>query len=256
MSYNVGIIQEKSLTLGFEQRKQWIKKRFGNIDEEILGQIEETRDISWPDPVKECEVKGNKLKWQMVRDIEKSAERVAELYISGIDELAGNSEYEWHHNPEEIIKNVRTGDWNFYGCYCKGKLISAVSMHIIRGQRAIQWIWGVVDPFYRGKGVWHHMGEYLDLVTEMSGAQMGFFFVVTTHKYSQMSVEKAGYKPMGLFIGGEFMGGSDGRYYRQNVIYYGKLYGEAKEHLQKCETLELTDQAEKLVKTVKELWMS
>nr|QNO48521.1 hypothetical protein IMNOINEI_00021 [Methanosarcinales archaeon ANME-2c ERB4] len=219
-----------------EQRKQWIGTRFGNIDEKILGQTKEVRDISWLDLVKEYEVKRNKLKYQMVRDIEKSAERIAEIYRNGIDELVGNSEYEWHHNPEEIIDNVRTGDWNIYGCYFGGKLVSVVSMHIIRGQRATQWVWGAVDPVYRGIGVWHHSGEYLDLVTEMSGAQMGFFFVVTTHKYSQMTVEKAGYRLMGCFVGGEFMGGSDNHYYRQNVIYYSKLYGDGKKYHQKCDT--------------------
>ncbi len=31
----------------FEKRKVWIKTRFGNIDEKILGQIEEARPISW-----------------------------------------------------------------------------------------------------------------------------------------------------------------------------------------------------------------
>lgn len=231
-----------------------VRKRFGDIDEKILGRTSQVKDVSWPNLVKEYEVNGNILKYQMVENIEKSADRIAEIYKNGIDELVGNSEYEWHHDPEEIINRVRTGDWNFYGCYLDGELISAVSMHIIRGQRAIQWVWGVVDPVYRGNGVWHNMGEYLDLVTEMSGAQMGFFFVVTTHKYSQRSVEKAGYRPMGLFIGGEFMGGSDGLYYRQNVIYYGKLYGDSTKYLQKCETMELTDQAKKLVEAVKELW--
>ena len=73
-------------------------------------------------------------------------------------------------------------------------------------------------------------------------------------KYSQLAVEKAGYRPMGFFIGGEFMGGSDNRYYRQNVIYYGKLYGNGKKYLQRYEMMELTEKAEKLVKTVKELW--
>ncbi len=240
----------------FGQRKKWIKQRFGNINEKILGKIEETKEISWPNPVRECEVKGNKLRWQMVENIENSAKRIAEMYINGIDELAGNSEYEWHHIHEEIIKKVKTGDWNFYGCYFDDKLISAVSLHIIRGQRAIQWIWGVVDPIYRGKGVWQKMAEYLDLVTKESGAQMGFFFVVTTHKYSQMSVERTGYRPMGLFIGGEFMGGSDGHYYRQNVIYYGKLYGDGKKYLQDCDTMELTENAGRLVNTIKELWKS
>ncbi len=237
-----------------EPRTQWIKKRFGNIDEKILGKIEDVKKISWPDIVKEYKVKGNKIKFQIVKDIEKSADRIAEIYRNGIDEMIGNSEYEWHHIPEEIIRRVRTGDWNFYGGYFEGKLISVESLHIIRGQRAIQWVWGVVDPIYRGKGVWQPMNEYLDLVTEMSGAQMGFCFVVTTHKYSQMAVEKVGLKPMGFFIGGEFMGGSDGCYYRQNVIYYGKLYGEGRRYLQKYENMELTEKAEKLVKTVEELW--
>ncbi|MDP2841068.1 MAG: hypothetical protein Q8O17_02175, partial [Candidatus Methanoperedens sp.] len=79
-----------------EQRKQWISKRFGNIDDNILGKIDDVRDILWPDPIKECEVKGNILKFQMVKDIKKSAERIAEIYRNGIDEMIRNSEYEWH----------------------------------------------------------------------------------------------------------------------------------------------------------------
>lgn len=237
-----------------EQRKQWIGRRFGNIDEKILGQINEVRDISWPDLVKEYEVKGNLLKYQMVGTIEESAEQIAGIYRNSVDEMVGNSDYEWHHNSEEIINRVRTGDWNFYGCYVEGRLIAVVSGRIFRGQRAIQWVWGAVDPVHRGKGVWQRIGDYLDMVIEMSGAQMGFFWSVTTHKYTQISAEKVGYKPMGFFIGGEFMGGTDNRYYRQNVIYYGKLYGDAKEHLQKYEAMELTEQAEKLVKVVQELW--
>ncbi len=125
-----------------EPRNQWIKKRFGNIDEKILGNIEDVKKISWPDIVKEYEVKGNKQKWQMVRDIEESAERVAEIYRNGIDELVGNSEYDWHQSPEEIIKRIRTGDYNIYGCYLEDKLVSVVSMHIIQGQKAIQWMGG------------------------------------------------------------------------------------------------------------------
>ena len=237
-----------------EQRTQWIKRRFGNIDEKILGQIKDVKEISWPNIVKVYEVNGNMIKWQMVKDIEKSAERIAEIYRNSIDELIGNREYEWLHKPQEIINKVRTGDWNFYGAYLEGKLVAVMSMHIIKGQRTLHWVWGAVDPPYRGKGIWHRNAEYFDLVTEKSGAQMGYFFVVTTHKYSQLAVEKAGYRPMGFFIGGEFMGGSDNRYYRQNVIYYGKLYGNGKKYLQRYEMMELTEKAEKLVKTVKELW--
>jgi hypothetical protein len=240
----------------FEHKTQWIGTRFGDIDENTLGQIQEVGDISWPDLVQEYEVNGHTLKYQMVRDIEKSAERIAEIYRNGVNEMVGNSEYEWHHDPEEIIRKAKNGDWNFYGCYLQERLISVESMHIIRGQKAMQWVWGCVDPIYRGKGVWQHIGQYNDMLVQMSGAQMGIVWVVTTHKYSQMTAEKAGYKPMGCFVGGEFLGGSDNRYFRQNVIWYGKLYGDGKRCLQDWGTMELTESAGKLVKAVQELWAS
>ena len=44
------------------------------------------------------------------------------------------------------------------------------------------------------------------------------------------------------------------QYYRQNVVYYGKLYGDGKKFIQKYETMELTEKAEKLFKTVEGLW--
>ncbi len=158
-----------------EEKKQWIRKRFGNIDEKILGRIEEVNELSWPDIEKEFEVNGNHLKFQIVGDLEVSAERVAEIYRNGIDEIVGNIEYEWLHNPLGIIEKVRTGDWNIYGCYFKEKLVSVASLHIIRGQRTMQWVWGAVDPVYRCIGVWQKMGEYLDAVTELRRARWGLY---------------------------------------------------------------------------------
>jgi hypothetical protein len=110
-----------------EERKQWIRRRFGNIDEEILGRIDEVNEMSWPDIEKEFAVNGNNLKFRMVGDLEGSAERIAEIYRNGIDEIVGNIEYEWLHDPLGIIEKVRTGDWKIYGCYFKEKLISAES---------------------------------------------------------------------------------------------------------------------------------
>jgi len=43
-------------------------------------------------------------------------------------------------------------------------------------------------------------------------------------------------------------------YFRTNgrdTLYYEKLYGDGKRFIQKCETMELTEKAEKLFKTVK-----
>ena len=153
---NVGF---RRLVYMLEEKKKWIRRRFGDIDEKILGRIEEVNEISWPDIEKEFEVNGNNLKFRMICDLEGSAERVAEIYRNGIDEIVGNIEYEWLHDPLGIIEKVQTGDWNIYGCYFKEKLIAAESLHIIRGQRTMQWVWGAVDPVYRGTGVWQKNGR-------------------------------------------------------------------------------------------------
>jgi len=237
------------------QRHKWIKKRFGNISENILENIEDADDIVWPDIVREYEVKGNILTYRMLADIEKTAERIAEIFKNGADEMVGNSEIEWHQNEEEIIKKVKAGDWNFYGCYLGEKLIAAESMRIIRGDRIMEWVWGCVDPVYRGKGVWQYIGIYNDLLVKMSGAQVGSVSVVTTHKYSQMAAEQVGYTPMGCFIGKRFYGGSDNRYYRHTLIHYVKLYGDTSSKcLQDFESMQLTESAAEIVNFVKKLW--
>ncbi len=97
-----------------EEKKQWIRRRFGDINEKILGQIEEVDEISWPDVEQEFEVHGNYLTFRKIDDIEGSAERVAEIYRNGIDEMVGNIEYEWLHDPMGIIEKIRGGDWNIY----------------------------------------------------------------------------------------------------------------------------------------------
>lgn len=233
-----------------DQRQQWIKKRFGDIDETILGKTEELTDMVWPDIVRKYSVKDKILTYCLISDIRNTAERIAEIYRNGAYEMTNNSEIEWHHHPDEIIRKVETRDWNFYGCYMDGKLIAVESMYMIRGDRAMEWVWGCVDPVHRGRGVWQHMGVYNDLVVEMSGAQVGSVWVVTTHKYSQMSVEKAGYMPMGCFIGKRLYGGSDNRYYRHTLIHYAKLYGKGKKHLQTRGSMQLTEKAAKLIDLV------
>jgi hypothetical protein len=236
------------------ERKSWIRSRFGHIDESILGRVEDLKEIKWVDLVREYQVKGKILVYRMIGDIEKSAVRVAEIFINGAYEMVNNSEIEWHHRPEEIIKKVGTGNWNFYGCYLDGVLIAAESMKIIRGDQTIEWVWGCVDPVYRGMGVWRNIGVYNDQLLEMSGAQMGSVWVVTTHKYSQMAVELAGYSPTGCFIGKRLYGGADNRYYRHTLIHYEKLYAEGLKHLQNRESMHLTEKAEKLFNRVADLW--
>lgn len=231
----------------FEERKEWKRRRFGDV--KVLGKIKDVKEIIWPDITKEYMVDSNILTYKLVKDIKLSAERIAEIYLDAADEMVGNSEMEWHHNADEIISKVKTGDWNIYACYIGDEIAAVSSLHIIRGQRAIQWIYGCVDPKYRKLGIFHHMSEYLDEIIKNSGAQIGFLTVVTIHKYSQMSIEVAGYIPMGFFPGWAFHGGSDGNYYRSNNIFYGKIYDNS--HMQDMDSMLLTPKAEEIVCAIK-----
>ncbi len=237
-----------------DNRTRWVRERFGDIDKDTLGNISDVREITWPDIVEEHEINGRKLVYQMVKNIDTEAERVAEIYHNGIDEMVENGEYEWHHDPLAIIENVKSGDWNFYGAYLDGVLAEVLSLHIIRGQRTMHWVWGCVDPEYRGFGIIENISKYYDKVTESSGAQSCIAWMVTSHWHSQKAVEAAGYKPIGCFVGSEFFGGSDGHYYRANVIWYGKVYGNAAKHVQKWGSMKLTEKSQRLVNVVRELW--
>ncbi|MFC1825607.1 hypothetical protein ACFL9T_23085, partial [Thermodesulfobacteriota bacterium] len=142
------------------ERKKWIGRRFGDIDPAILGNIEDLNELHWVDIVKEYQVKGKTLIYRMVPDIVKSAERIAEIFRNGAYEMVNNSEIDWHQHPEKIIEQVQGGDWNFYGCYLNEELIAVESMYTIRGDQTIEWVWGCVDPVYRGLGVWQNIGVY------------------------------------------------------------------------------------------------
>lgn len=126
-----------------KQRSSWIRRRFGAIDEGTLESLDEVGAISWPDIVRDYEVDGATLTYRLIADIERSAERIAEIFRNGADEMVGNSDIEWHQHPERIIEMVATGDWNFYGCYLEGELIMAESMRILRGDAMMEWVWGV-----------------------------------------------------------------------------------------------------------------
>lgn len=223
-------------------------KRFGyDILVGILGKVSELPKMIFPDIEREYSPKGNILKYQMIKD-PREYERTAGIYRKGVCEMCG-TENEWHHDPEKIEEVVKTNDWGFYGCYDKGELIAVESMYVNRGQRSMQWVWGAVHPDHRRKGVWVHIGEFNDELVEKSGALMGRVWVVTTHKKSQMTAEKAGYIPMGIDF--QWLGGPDGKWYYQPVLWYGKFYGEALEHLLPSDLMVLTENARKLKEIVK-----
>jgi hypothetical protein len=213
-------------------------KRFSHDNViEILGHIREIQEISFPDLEREYSPKGNTLTYKRIQD-SRGYQRAAEIYRKSISEMYG-TENEWHHDSEKIEAMAQTNDWGFYGCYEKGELIAIESLYINRGQRSIQWVWGAVHPENLGKGVWIHIGEYNDELVEKSGALFGRVWVVSTHNKSQMTAEQAGYKPMGIDF--QWLGGPDGKWYYQPVIWYGKLYGVAREHVYPFDHMILTE---------------
>ena len=66
-------------------------------------------------------------------------------------------------------------------------------------------------------------------------------------------IEKVpGWRPVGFYPGGELLGGSDGLFYRQNVVWYSKLFNDAALVTQSPEDAVLTEAAEHLAKVVLE----
>lgn len=244
---------ESMQTFDVEQKKKWDGVRFGQLDHTRLGDLSgcvREEEMVWPDYVRTfVSTKGHTLLYKAV-DVRSEAQRVAEIYRRGVDEMRGNSLYDWHLDANAIRERVGTGEFAIWGTYEDGRLIAVNSTEFVRGQRAVHWIWGAVDPAHRGKGVWENIGLYIDKVIDLSRAQYGMVWMVTTHVLSQRMAEKAGWKPVGVFPGGEFMGGSDGHYYRHTAVWYVKVYGDALKHVQSREDMLLTPQADRIAKAI------
>lgn len=236
-----------------DHRREWIRQRFGDLKGTVLGRRADVVPMTWPDLEQRFETEAGVVVYRKL-SIESCAERVAEIFQLGADEMVGNPEISWHQDPDGLIEHVAGGDWGLYGVYLDGALVGAESLHMIRGDASIEWVWGCVDPKYRGQGLIRRVGAYNDELVARSGAQLGLVWVVTTHPYTQMAAEQAGYAPMGCLVGKRLYGGSDGLYYRHTLILYGKLYGGAERHLQSWESMRLTPKAASLVEVVRGLW--
>lgn len=166
--------------------------------------------------------------WRMVKDIEKYADRIAQLYREGVYEMQGQPDYEWHTRPSEIITKHQNGTAKIYAVFLDGdepdNIVQAISVTLIHGQRICWGIWSVVDPNMRGLGIMKYLGQFLSLIGEHSGCDLVKGWVVTTHTLSQRTLEEAGFLPIGYFPGGELFRGADGRCYRHNVIWYQKIF--------------------------------
>lgn len=205
--------------------------RFGELDHTDLGPLSlvPESNIQWPTNHRlvctSC--KGHLLTYRMC-DVDKEADRIAEIYQAALDELHGNSSSDWHHSPEAIRQRVNEGNFSLWGVYDNGhkdELIGVISAEKIPGERRVHIGWGAVHPEFRGRGTFESIGMFVDGIIEKSGAQYGTIWVPTTHNLGQRMMEQVpGWKPVGFFRGGAFMGGHDERFYRENVVWYDKLF--------------------------------
>ena len=231
------------ITQTINERQNLKGKRFGNIPKEILTPLNSLPKIYFPNLHQVHQVKGNDLAYKRINNYEEMAERIAEIYRNGIDEQAGIPHYEFHHDPKQIVERCNTGDWAFYGIFKEETLISVLSMFINRGMHYLQWVWGAVDPEYRGNGVWKHLGHFADKVCELSGATYGRVWAATFHDLTLRTCESTGYSANSVEL--ELLGGSDGLCYFQPVVFYMKTYKQ--EHILKKKDLVLTKEARAMI---------
>ena len=145
--------------------------RFGNLKD-----VPET-GLKWPTDfrmkLKSC--KGHVLTFQMV-NVEKEADRVAEIFSHALAEVHHNSNYEWHHSAPEIKARVKNGNYSIWGTYeddINGKLIAVYSAELLPGQRGVRWVWGAEDPEAHHHGIWESIGTFMNNVSRWAGRQAG-----------------------------------------------------------------------------------
>lgn len=116
-----------------DHKQAWDGSRFGYLHHTVLGSLQACtaeEALYWPEYDRTfVSQKGYSLLYKKV-DVEREAERVAEIYRRAIDEMVGNSHYEWHHKAEHIRNAVRGGDYAIYGTYQGGVLISVNSLEL------------------------------------------------------------------------------------------------------------------------------
>ena len=210
--------------------------------------------LQWPSKfmmrLESC--RGHELTYKMV-DADKEAKRVAEIFCQATREVHGNSNLDWHHDEEAIKAHVNSGRYSLWGTYERDELVAVQSAELLPGQRGVRWVWGAEDPLAHHHGIWESIGTFMNNMIARVGAQYGCTSMPTTHDVGQRTLEMSGWTPDGFLKGALFYGDEDGKYYRQNMIHYSKLFNEAKEFVQAPDDMILTDKAKKLVDVVTEI---
>uniref|UniRef100_A0A6S8IF84 Uncharacterized protein n=1 Tax=Amphora coffeiformis TaxID=265554 RepID=A0A6S8IF84_9STRA len=219
--------------------------KFGNVKDVPEG------SLTWPtDFTMRVESnKGHVLEYKMV-NVETEAERAAQIFQHASGEIQGNSKFDWHHSAPAIKAYVKNGQYSLWGTYENGQLMAVQSAELLPGQRGVRWVWGAEDPNARHHGIWESIGDFMNNMIAKTGAQYGSAAIPTTQNIAQRAVEEAGWMPDGFLRGALFYGDQNGKYYRQNLIHYSKLFNNAEQFVQDNEDMVLTNKAAKLVSQV------
>jgi RimJ/RimL family protein N-acetyltransferase len=211
------------------ERRQYKNKRFAVPDDVPFLTPQDEEPMVYPDVRLKVKARdGREGEWRMVKNIERYAERISQLYREGVYEMINQPDYEWHIHPSEIIAKDQNGSAKMYAVFLGGdephNIVQALSTTLIQPHRICWGIWTTVDPDERGLGIMKYSGQFLSLIGEYSGCDLVKVSVVTYHTLSQRTLEEAGFLPIGYFPGGHLYGGADGKCYRHNIIWYQKMF--------------------------------
>ncbi|MEI6308852.1 MAG: GNAT family N-acetyltransferase [bacterium] len=173
------------------------------VDEEIAGGFR-LRDLDWASP----------------REIEE----VARLHREAFPELFG-SVYEdilfpsrWSRWAEQWrIYRITEGEQQAATCFLTPSVQNmAVELSVL-----------ITDPAFRGRGIARQFTRAMDRLISESGAECGTVLCATFHIATQKIIEELGFERIGELRGYVLANAGLGRYARDNVVMYAKMYNEA-----------------------------
>ncbi len=153
-------------------------------------------------------------------------EKTAWIYRLGFPELFCGV-YEDLHFPQRYanllgekkimaLKNMQNGDVASAWCLSPSDLNMSVEFSLT-----------VTNPEYRGQGLCRKFTKIIDKVVEKAGTELGIVYCATFHTATQKIFTEVGFEMQALLRGFVVANAGDGKYARDNVVLYTKLYNQA-----------------------------
>ena len=201
---------------------EMMEKEGGNMFPSTKTRRLEDRRMVWP-PVDEMIAAGIRVRdldWQS----EEQIEQVSRLHRQAFPELFGGL-------YEDILFPGRWSrwaeHWRIYTATEDERLAAACVLTPSVQNMAVELSVIVTDPSFRGRGIARQFSRLIDRLIEQSGAEYGMVFCATFHIATQKIMEELGFQRIGELRGYVLDNVGKGRYARDTVVMYTKLYGEA-----------------------------